>query len=175
VLFNFRESPRFLITKGRDAEAVAVCHAVAATNGRTCALTLAQLQELDDAADADDAGMSAEDAAARGAMAVVKDRLRALDLSHLRGLFASPRMARLTLLAWAVYMADHWWAGLCGATGAAHDQTTGASRSPARFSRRSLRSAARSRTSRSTRRTATSASRPWSALVFRRLTVRAAF
>jgi hypothetical protein len=175
VLFNFRESPRFLITKGRDAEAVAVCHAVAATNGRTCALTLAQLQELDDAADADDAGMSAEDAAARGAMAVVKDRLRALDLSHLRGLFASPRMARLTLLAWAVYMADHWSvrSGSTGDVGAEH--VAGASPSPARSSRRSSRSAARSKMSRLTRRTATSTLRLWCALVFRRLTVRAAF
>jgi hypothetical protein len=101
VLFNFRESPRFLITKGRDAEAVSVCQHIAKTNGRTCSLTIEQLEEID--AEAED---SASDADVEGG--VITSRLAEVSFSHLRGLFANSAMVRLTLLTWIVYMADSW-------------------------------------------------------------------
>jgi hypothetical protein len=45
LLFTFHESPRFLIGLGKDAEAIAVLQKVAAYNGRTCSLTVEDLQK----------------------------------------------------------------------------------------------------------------------------------
>ena len=46
-VFHLYESPKYLIAHGRDAEAVAVVHAIAQYNGRTSSLTLAMLEEVD--------------------------------------------------------------------------------------------------------------------------------
>lgn len=97
LLFNFRESPRFLISQGRDAEAVQVVHEVARTNGRTSTLALDDLQAIDDAADA--AGQTIHED---------KRKKRWEVLDHLKTLFATRRMAKLTLLTWVVYAADYW-------------------------------------------------------------------
>lgn len=40
-----QESPKFLCSIGRDADAVAVIHKIAEANGRTCTLTVEQLHE----------------------------------------------------------------------------------------------------------------------------------
>jgi len=45
-LFDLVESPRYLIGKGKDAEAVAVIHKVAAYNGTTSSLTVDQLTSV---------------------------------------------------------------------------------------------------------------------------------
>lgn len=42
-VFPLYESPRFLVGRGKDAEAVAVVHAIAKYNGRPCDLTVDQL------------------------------------------------------------------------------------------------------------------------------------
>jgi MFS family permease len=108
VLFHFRESPRFLITQGRDAEAVDVCKHVALTNGKTPTLTLSMLEAID-----------AEDGAGgnetRHAGIVAEKALKSqVNVGHLARLFSSRKMTTLTLLAWAVYMADHWGFTIAG-------------------------------------------------------------
>jgi len=45
LLFSFHESPRFLVGLGKDAEAIAVLQKIAAYNGRTCSLTVEDLQK----------------------------------------------------------------------------------------------------------------------------------
>ncbi|KAA1466887.1 MFS general substrate transporter [Dentipellis sp. KUC8613] len=82
-LFHLHESPRFLIGRGRDAEAVAVVHAIARYNGVESSLSVEDLLA---------AGKGAE--TTRGA-----EKWRVLSESsswgakHVRALFATPKMA----------------------------------------------------------------------------------
>lgn len=47
VAFHLYESPKYLMGRGRDAEAVEVVHKVAAYNGKTSTLTLQMLQDAE--------------------------------------------------------------------------------------------------------------------------------
>ncbi|TFY62020.1 hypothetical protein EVG20_g6853 [Dentipellis fragilis] len=81
-LFNLYESPRFLIGRGRDAEAVSVVHAIAHYNGAESSLSIEDLQ-----------------AAGKGAEAKCIEKWKVLSESsswgakHVRALFATPKMA----------------------------------------------------------------------------------
>jgi len=48
-VFRLLESPRYLVGRGKDREAVQVLHEVAAFNGKTCSLTVEDLQKVGDA------------------------------------------------------------------------------------------------------------------------------
>ncbi|MCJ1277753.1 hypothetical protein MMC21_005567 [Puttea exsequens] len=94
VLFTLYESPKYLMGRGRDAEAVQVVHEVARRNGKTSNLTLADLEVFDQAGDrlGTDAG------------AVLKRRLEKVNLTHVRSLFDGPKLAWSTtciMLIWA--------------------------------------------------------------------------
>ena len=47
LVFNLPESPVYLVSRGRDDDAVAVVHRVAKTNGKISKLTVAQLKEAE--------------------------------------------------------------------------------------------------------------------------------
>ncbi|KAI0053514.1 MFS general substrate transporter [Auriscalpium vulgare] len=94
-VFHLYESPRFLVGRGRDADAVAVIHAIAKYNGTESTLSVEDLEE---------AGRTAD----RGELA---DKWRLLSKSstwsaqHARALFASKRMAwstSLLILIWGI-------------------------------------------------------------------------
>ncbi|TFK55265.1 MFS general substrate transporter [Heliocybe sulcata] len=89
VLFDFQESPKYLLSKGRDEEAVAVVRQIAAINGTTSPLTIEDLQAVQ--GKEDNAANQAN--ASRGA--------------HLKGFFADWQMARLTLFTWLTYIFDY--------------------------------------------------------------------
>jgi len=46
-VFNVQESPKYLMGRGRDEEAVASAHRVAAINGKSSNLTVAHLKEAE--------------------------------------------------------------------------------------------------------------------------------
>lgn len=46
VVFDLQESPKYLIAKGRDADAIKVLEHIAKRNGTTMTLTLGQLQAI---------------------------------------------------------------------------------------------------------------------------------
>ena len=50
VVFRFRESPKFLLYRGRDAKAVEVLHQIAKFNGRESTVTLQVFEALNDEA-----------------------------------------------------------------------------------------------------------------------------
>lgn len=102
---------RFLVSIGRDAEAVAVIHRVAAVNGKTSTLTV---EDLDNAAKPyyKNAGDGAQVTTKFSTWGLIKNSFRDLvspgidfipdetqfwslsqDGEHLRGLFATPRLA----------------------------------------------------------------------------------
>ena len=53
-VFKLEESPRFLVGHGRDAEAVAALHRIAAYNGTSCSLTVHDLVQAGEAVKAQD-------------------------------------------------------------------------------------------------------------------------
>lgn len=93
LCFTIFESPKFLMGRGRDAEAVRIVHEVARRNGKTSPLTLADLQAYDFQ------GPVHTDAAA-----ALARRLEKLNFTHIRALFATRQLAlstSLMMLIWA--------------------------------------------------------------------------
>lgn len=91
-VFRLHESPKYLMGRGRDADAVAVVHKVAAYNGRESSLTVEHLKAAEAAAGGGEGKM---DTSARGAMA---RKLQAFDGGHVRALFATRKLAYSTTL-----------------------------------------------------------------------------
>lgn len=86
VLFKIYESPKYLMGKGRDEEAVRVVHEVARRNKKTTDLTLADLKacEPEGYVANTDASMA------------VKRQLAKFDLSHVRALFSTRKLGLST-------------------------------------------------------------------------------
>ncbi|MCJ1311148.1 hypothetical protein MMC25_004818 [Agyrium rufum] len=92
-IFTLYESPKFLMSRGRDEEAVRVVHEVARRNGKSSSLTIEHLRAVDGT------GEVRTDAAA-----ILKRRLQKINFSHIRSLFATPKLAystSLIMLIWA--------------------------------------------------------------------------
>ena len=86
-LFKLYESPKYLMGRGRDEDAVRVVHEVARINGKTSNLTVADLEVFNQVGHQ---GIDAE--------AALKRRLEKIRLTHVRALFASPKLAWSTSL-----------------------------------------------------------------------------
>ena len=92
-LFTLYESPKFLMGRGKDEDAVRIVHEVARRNGKTTALMVADLEVFNLA------GQQGIDATA-----ALKRKLEKVNLTHVRALFATPKLAwstSLIMLIWA--------------------------------------------------------------------------
>jgi MFS family permease len=92
VFFTIYESPKYLMGKGRNTEAVKVVHEVARRNGKVSSLALDDLDDIDQGS----RGLTAAD--------IVRQRLEKLSLDHVRALFDTPQRAYSTtmiILVWA--------------------------------------------------------------------------
>ena len=93
-LFHLYESPKYLMGRGRDEEAVEVVHKVAEYNGTTSSLTVKMLEEAGRFAgegdEAEEMGTSARAAMLR--------KLRKFDTGHVKPLFATRKLAYSTSL-----------------------------------------------------------------------------
>ncbi len=92
--FTLYESPKYLMGRGKDQHAVNVVHEVAKRNGKTSNLTLADLEQHNRQ------GRQGTDAAA-----ALRRKLEKLNFTHVRALFATPRLAwstSLIMLIWAL-------------------------------------------------------------------------
>ena len=98
-VFKMYESPRYLVGRGRDAEAVEVVHQVARFNGKKSSLRVEMLRALDRdglTVGTWEKGQRRElDTSARGALA---RKLSVVDTSHVKALFATKKMAYSTSL-----------------------------------------------------------------------------
>jgi len=98
VFFTIFESPKFLMGKGNDSEAVRIVHEVARRNGKASSLTLEELTTCNNYALPGTAQQTST------ATAVVKRNLQKLDSSHVKALFATKKLAFSTstiTLVWA--------------------------------------------------------------------------
>ena len=91
--FDLVESPRYLVGKGEDAEAVAVIHKIAAYNSTTSSLTVEQLTQIGFSSMVDDDGGGAQ---ARGKG--ILSRTSNYTMDHIKALFATKEMAYSTSL-----------------------------------------------------------------------------
>jgi Sugar (and other) transporter len=85
-LFDLVESPRYLIGKGKDEEAVAVIHKIAAYNSTTSSLMLEHLTTIGSTVDV---GAHGKD---------ILSRTSSFTKDHIKALFATKRMAYSTSL-----------------------------------------------------------------------------
>lgn len=90
-VFKLEESPRFLVGRGRDVEAVAVLQRLAAFNGRTCSLTVEDLARAEE-----QAGGSNERATKHGT--TVLSRGSDYTTQHIKALFKTKKLAWSTTL-----------------------------------------------------------------------------
>ncbi|CAI4212237.1 unnamed protein product [Parascedosporium putredinis] len=96
-VFHLFESPKFLLSQGRYAEAVAVVQGIAFKNGARTWLTL----EVLDAVASDDGGRAEAVSAPRVSAAnVVLEKLRSFSGERLRPLFSSRKLGLATGLLW---------------------------------------------------------------------------
>jgi hypothetical protein len=88
------ESPRYLVGKGRDEEAVRVVQELAKINGKTCNLTVDQLLVVE---------YSHKKSSEESVLPETKDlRYISVAFRHLKGLFATPRIALSTTVVFMV-------------------------------------------------------------------------
>ncbi|KAF4584140.1 membrane transporter [Ophiocordyceps camponoti-floridani] len=93
VFFTIYESPKYLVGKGRDADAVRVLHEVARRNGTTVTLTLEDLKACEP-----DGYVARTDTSA-----AVKRYMEKVDTQHVKALFAGRRLATSTGLIMAIW------------------------------------------------------------------------
>ena len=116
-VFHLYESPKYLMGRGRDAEAVEVVHAIAKYNGKKSSLTLAMLQEVEAQMQGDVESPLGPVSSAAGekekevqkheqhaalmdtsARAAIIRKLRMVNTDHVKALFATKKLAYSTSL-----------------------------------------------------------------------------
>ncbi|KIM73500.1 hypothetical protein PILCRDRAFT_829085 [Piloderma croceum F 1598] len=101
-LFNLYESPKYLMGRGREQEAVEVVHKVAAYNGKTSNLSLHDLERPGAYGVHDDLPEELHDTSA---IAAIRRQLSKFSGEHIRALFATRKLAwstSLLIVIWAL-------------------------------------------------------------------------
>ncbi|KAI4636514.1 hypothetical protein J4E83_001469 [Alternaria metachromatica] len=107
VIFTFQESPKFLIYRGKDAEAIEVLHTMAQYNGSKCDLVLEDLVSLEHEFDSDRRHGPMLGGGVKQLKSTWTEKLK-LEGDRFKLLFSSFQMTRLTLLVWLTYICDYW-------------------------------------------------------------------
>lgn len=107
-VFNFRESPKFLLGKGKEEEAIAVLHSIARFNrAPPPTLTMEDFALIDQETSlVSDPVSTTPLKTHQHAKLVLKDGLG--KLRHLKGLFRTRLMGFTTIVIWIAYMGDFW-------------------------------------------------------------------
>lgn len=116
IFFRFQESPKFLLYRGRDEEAVQVLRNIASFNGRESTITVEVFAALTDDSSPTGSyehGKSTIGAGSNQAKSTFKEKVR-LEFSRYKMLFSGATMARLTILVWITYMFDYWGFSVAG-------------------------------------------------------------
>jgi len=101
-LFKMPESPRYLLSKGRDAEAVEAVNYVARRNGKPEPLNVAMLQDIDR-----DLGITVNLDEGRQGLShsdIIKENLKDFKSANYRDLFATKKLAYHTALIWLIWL-----------------------------------------------------------------------
>ena len=116
VVFNFQESPKFLLYRGQDEKAVKILHNIAKFNGQTSNISLDIFNALTDedaSVRSEESGTAMLGAGAEQAKSSFGTKLK-IELVRIKLLFADRTIARLTILVWITYIFDYWGFSVAG-------------------------------------------------------------
>ncbi|KAL8885333.1 MAG: hypothetical protein Q9215_006799 [Flavoplaca cf. flavocitrina] len=116
VVFNFQESPKYLLYRGKDEKAVKVLQHVAEFNGRQSTVTMAMFDALTEEDSSIRSGGSERPILAAGSSQLKLswgEKLK-IEFERYKLLFSNPTMTRLTILIWITYMFDYWGFSIAG-------------------------------------------------------------
>jgi len=128
VLFTFQESPKYLIGRGRDEDAMKVLHNVAKVNGYDCRLSMDDFRALE-ANHGPGSGSGLPDSPNGSGDAMLKDGVPTQnaevanppfmqqvknEFSRIKILFSTSALTRLTILVWIIYAFDYWAFSVAG-------------------------------------------------------------
>ena len=113
VVFAIHESPKFLLSHGRDQEAVQVLEAVAKSNGKDCGLKLRDFEraDIEDESASQSTGVSGRVQYTDKRYWKSKVRTK---ISSYKQLFQGTQMTRITILVWLTYIFDFFGFTLAG-------------------------------------------------------------
>ena len=116
VVFNFQESPKYLIYRGKDEKAVQVLHNIAKINGRQSFVTMEVFAALDKQVNSPDTGGTGRPILGAGDRQLntsYTEKVK-IELERYKILFSNAAIARLTILVWITYMFDYWGFSIAG-------------------------------------------------------------
>ncbi|KAK4949644.1 hypothetical protein LTR10_011485 [Elasticomyces elasticus] len=115
LLFTFQESPKYLLYRGRDEEAINVLQYIARFNKRECSLTLETFNALSSNTShysAHNSGPLLGTGSDKKDLSMVE--MIGAELARFKPLFSSFAMARLVILVWVIYAFDYWGFTIAG-------------------------------------------------------------
>ncbi|KAI9699021.1 MAG: hypothetical protein M1836_003210 [Candelina mexicana] len=114
VIFRFQESPKFLLSKGKDEKAIEVLQYIARFNGRENHITLEDFNRLSD--EDSSVGSSGSEGPMLNPKRFKKGFVPKItsELNRFKILFSSVTMTRLTILVWVTYAFDYWGFTIAG-------------------------------------------------------------
>lgn len=113
VVFNFKESPKFLVYRGQDEKAIGVLHHIAKTNKRPCGVTMADFDALTTEENSMTSATELLGAGKAQLQVSTKEKIL-IELARYKLLFNGWQMTRLTVLVWLTYICDFWGFTLAG-------------------------------------------------------------
>ncbi|KAJ4515481.1 hypothetical protein HRR90_007966 [Exophiala dermatitidis] len=121
VVFRFKESPKYLLYRGKDEQAIEVLQHIARYNKRECHLTLETFTSL--SSDAASASTGSSSSNSNHAILLgsgsnqknlpLSERVK-VEMSRFKVLFSSFAMTRLVVLVWIIYAFDYWGFTIAG-------------------------------------------------------------
>lgn len=113
VVFNFRESPKFLVFRGQDDKAIEVLEHIAKVNGRACGITQADFDALTNEDQSLNSATALIGAGVKQRSLTVLQSIK-VEFSRYKLLFRGWTMTRITTLVWLTYICDYWGFTLAG-------------------------------------------------------------
>lgn len=118
VVFTFQESPKYLLGKGKDEEALMVLHNVARINRKECHITMetfAALTTDNDSETTDNSGTPILElpGGVNANNSTIMEKVK-FEFVRLKILFSSATMVRITILVWIIYAFDYWGFSVAG-------------------------------------------------------------
>ncbi|TKA72628.1 hypothetical protein B0A55_05979 [Friedmanniomyces simplex] len=113
VVFNFKESPKFLVYRGYDDKAIEVLQHIAKTNKRSCGVTK---EDFDALTTEQDSNFSRTELLGAGKVQLQTTMTEKflIEGARYKLLFKGWQMSRLTILVWLTYICDFWGFTLAG-------------------------------------------------------------
>ncbi|KAJ5973910.1 hypothetical protein N7481_011120 [Penicillium waksmanii] len=101
-VFKLPETPRYLLSQGRDEEAVEAVNYVARQNGKPEPLTIGMMREID--ARLGNLSENGDQAAKLSKKEILAETMQAFKGEHFRALFATRKLSQQTLIIWAIWL-----------------------------------------------------------------------